>query len=282
MSKRQITIKPTCMREILAFPGDRAALLWEKINQLVTDPLPDGKVKKKLHGADGIFRLRVADHRVFYQFGDDWVCLLGVRRRREDTYHAVPEAEDAPLLPPAVEEDLDAILEAKPKTFSFTPAGQDRLLPVVLTTDWLGELGIPLSAHSVLQRCKTEEDLLEAQVDSEVLARVLDAVFPPTLDRVVQQPDLLVPSTDHLVRYKEGDLLGFLLNLDEDQLKLTRWALNGPTMVTGVPVPARAPSRSTGSEKCSSDPTPPDRNAYCSRPIPAHSSPSRVSSSSRS
>lgn len=233
MSKRQITIKPTCMREILAFPGDRAALLWEKINQLVTDPLPDGKVKKKLQGADGIYRLRVADHRVFYQFGEDWVCLLGVRRRREDTYRAVPEAEDTPPLPPAGEDDLDAILDAKPKTFSFAPAGQERSLPVVLTTDWLGELGIPLSAHPVLRRCKTEEDLLEAQVDSEVLARVLDAIFPPTLDRVVQQPDLLVPSTDHLVRYKEGDLLGFLLNLDEDQLKLTRWALNGPTMVTG-------------------------------------------------
>jgi len=42
MSKRQITIKPTCMREILSFPTDRTAVLWEKINQLVTDPVPDG------------------------------------------------------------------------------------------------------------------------------------------------------------------------------------------------------------------------------------------------
>ena len=81
MSKRQITIKPTCMREIMAFPADRSASLWEKINFLVTDPFPDGKVKKKLRGADGIYRLRVGDHRVFYRFGEDWVSLLGLRRR---------------------------------------------------------------------------------------------------------------------------------------------------------------------------------------------------------
>jgi hypothetical protein len=49
----------------------------------------------------------------------------------------------------------------------------------------------------------------------------------------VQQPDLVVPSTEHLVRFKEGDLLGFLLQLDEDQRRLTRWALTGPTMVRG-------------------------------------------------
>ena len=90
MSARQITIKPTCMREVVAFPSDHAALLWEKINYLVTDPLPDGKTKKKLKGGRNIYRLRVGDHRVFYQFGDDWVSLLGIRRRNEATYSELP------------------------------------------------------------------------------------------------------------------------------------------------------------------------------------------------
>ena len=233
MTKRQITIKPTCMREILAFPSDRAALLWEKINQLVTNPLPDGKVKKKLQGTEGIYRLRAANHRVFYRFGADWVCLLGVRRRREDTYRTVPQASDVPPLHADEDEDLNALLDAEPKVFSFAPTEAERPLPFELTTDWLTQLGIPPSTHPVLRGCKTEEELLEAPVASQVLASVLDAIFPPELDRVVEQPDLLVPSTDHLVRYKEGDLLGFLLNLDEAQLKLTRWALDGPTMVSG-------------------------------------------------
>ena len=233
MTKRQITIKPTCMREILAFPAERAALLWEKVNQLVTDPMPDGKVKKKLHAADGIYRLRVGDHRVFYRFGDDWVCLLGVRRRKEDTYRDVPEATDAVALPPDSDEDLDALVDVKPRTFTFSTVERERPLPFELTKEWLSGLGIPAGAQSSLRRCKSEEDLLASSVAPDVLALVLDAIFPPSLERVAQQPDLLVPSTEHLIRYKEGDLLGFLLNLDEDQLKLTKWALAGPTMVTG-------------------------------------------------
>jgi superfamily I DNA/RNA helicase len=70
-------------------------------------------------------------------------------------------------------------------------------------------------------------------VPDETMARVLDAMFPPSLSRVVQQPDLVVPSPDDLVRFRDGDLLAFLLRLDEDQLALTRWALSGPTMIRG-------------------------------------------------
>jgi superfamily I DNA/RNA helicase/mRNA-degrading endonuclease RelE of RelBE toxin-antitoxin system len=233
MSKRQITIKPTCMRELLAFPSDRAAVLWEKINILVTDPLPDGKVKKKLRGSEGIYRLRVADHRVFYQFGDNWVSLLGIRRRQEDTYDNVP-SDSNPALPPSTEVDLDELLVEKPvPTFAFASVPQAQPLPLEITREWLKELGIPASSHATLVRCRSEEDLLEASVPSEVLARVVEAVFPPSLLQVAAQPDLVVPSAQHLVRYKEGDLLGFLLNLDADQRKLTSWALTGPTMVTG-------------------------------------------------
>ena len=107
MSKRQITIKPTCMREVAAFPADLAGQLWEKINLLVTDPLPDGKLKKKLRTGDNIYRLRVGHYRVFYQFGNDWVSLLGIRRRSEDTYNALPETSGSPVLPPDSEDDLE-------------------------------------------------------------------------------------------------------------------------------------------------------------------------------
>jgi mRNA-degrading endonuclease RelE of RelBE toxin-antitoxin system len=233
MSRRQLTIKPSCMREIAAFPGDRAALLWDKIDQLVSDPLPDGKVKKKLKGADGVYRMRVTDHRVFYRFGDDWISLLGLRRRREDTYDGLPA--DAPnALPPDDDDDLDALLaQAEPRAFSLQPTVQETPLPEPITPELLRELGVPVSAAPVLLRCATEQALLEAAVPAEVLGRVLDRLFPPSIERLDQQPDLVVPSTADLVRYKEGDLLGFLLRLDDDQLKLTRWALQGPTMVKG-------------------------------------------------
>lgn len=234
MSKRQITIKPTCMREIMAFPTKRAALLWEKINQLVTNPFPDGKVKKKLRAGSGIFRLRVAEHRLFYRFGEDWVSLLGVRRRREDTYRGLSGAGSIPELPPDHDDDLDSLLASPaPATFTFGPEETSRPLPIEISEEWLKDLGVPASAFPFLVKCQTEDDLLEASVPEAVIDRVVEAIFPPSLDRVDQQPDLVVPSTEHLVRFKEGDLLGFLLRLDDDQLRLAQWAISGPTMVRG-------------------------------------------------
>ena len=72
-----------------------------------------------------------------------------------------------------------------------------------------------------------------AQIPSDILARIVDNLFPRALEEVLEQPDLVVKDTADLVRYKNGDLLSFLLKLDEDQMKLTEWALKGPTMVKG-------------------------------------------------
>lgn len=234
MTRRQLTIKPSCMREIATFPSERAALLWDKIDALVSDPVPDGKVKKKLKGADGVYRMRVTDHRVFYRFGEDWISLLGIRRRAEDTYDGVPDPTAHVPPPDDGDDDLDALIaQSQPKIFQFKTAAPETPLPEPITKELLRELAVPVSAVPTLLRCTTEEALLEAPVPPHALGRVIDRLFPPTIERLDQQPDLVVPSTRDLVRFKEGDLLGFLLRLDEDQLKLTQWALNGPTMVRG-------------------------------------------------
>ena len=233
---RQLTIKPSCMREISAFPSNRTSTLWDKIDMLVTDPQPDGKVKKRLKQGEGVCRLRVGDHRVFYRYGESWISLLGVRRRREDTYKGIDAAQTAPELPPEIEDDLDELLvEAPAPVFSFQQPVEDAgtPLPMEITAKWLRELGVPLAAIPLLVRCKTEDDLMEAAVAGEVLTMVIEAIFPPTLQELESQPDLVVPSTDALIRYKEGDLLGFLLQLDPEQQKFTRWAMKGPTMVRG-------------------------------------------------
>lgn len=234
MTRRQLTIKPSCTHDIATFPADRAALLWDKIDTLVSDPLPDGKVKKKLKGADGVFRMRVTDYRLFYRFGEDWISLLGIRKRAEDTYEGIPsETADAPA-PDELEDNLDALIAAaQPKVFQFKTASPETELPEPITPELLRELAVPVSVVPTLLRCKTEDALLEAPVPPDVLGRVVDRLFPPTIERLDQQPDLVVPSTKDLVRFKDGDLLGFLLRLDEDQLKLTQWALKGPTMVRG-------------------------------------------------
>jgi superfamily I DNA/RNA helicase/mRNA-degrading endonuclease RelE of RelBE toxin-antitoxin system len=235
---REINIKPSCMSEIHGFPADQSAQLWEKINYLVADPLPDGKLKKKIRGQRDLYRLRVGDYRIFYTFGDTWVRLLGVRRRDERTYEDRVQgiAADRPAAPPdPAEDDLDELVAAEtaPRTFRFDPRPQATPLPRPITPEWLQELKVPASHYPVLVPCRTEEELLAVNLPGPVLERVLDNLFPRPIEEVAGQPDLVVQDTADLIRYKEGDLITFLLKLDEDQRRLTDWALKGPTMVKG-------------------------------------------------
>ncbi len=234
-SKREINIKPSCMREIQAYPAGNAAQLWEKINYLVDDPIPDGKLKKKLHVYDGVYRLRVGDYRIFYTFGDTWVSLLGLRRRQETLYkEKIKGVDDTPEEHPD-DDDLDLILAAEKKSrkFSFSQKLEQTPLPQSITVDWLHELKVPAAYIPILVSCTTEEALLGVQVPADILELVLDNIFPRSITEVQKQPDFIVQSTDELVHYKESGLLAFLLKLDEEQKRLTKWAIKGPTMVKG-------------------------------------------------
>ena len=180
-----------------------------RIDALVSDPLPDGKVKKKLKGADGVYRMRVTDHRVFYRFGEDWISLLGIRRRAEDTYDGVPdEAADVPRPTTATTRtSMHSSPRRSRRSSSSRRPRPRRTLPEPIAQELLRDLACPVAVPTLL-RCTTEEALLEAPVPPDVLSRVVDRLFPPTIERLDQQPDLVVPSTRDLVRFKEGDLLG--------------------------------------------------------------------------
>lgn len=235
-SVREINIKPSCMSEIHGVPASMSAQLWEKINYLVGDPFPDGKLKKKLQIKKNLYRLRVGDYRVFYTFGDSWVRLLGIRKRDDQTYEVMGGVKaDTPEQFGCDEDDLDVLLEAKNiiPQFNLKHDVKSTPLPKPITTEWLEELKIPPGYFPILVTCTSEEALLGAQIPSEIIERVVDNIFPRSLDEVIEQPDLIIQDTSDLVRYKNGDLLSFLLKLDEDQLKLTEWALKGPTMVKG-------------------------------------------------
>jgi mRNA-degrading endonuclease RelE of RelBE toxin-antitoxin system len=235
--KREINIKPSCMSEIHGFPADQAAQLWEKINYLVEDPFPDGKLKKKLKARKDIYRVRVGNFRVFYTFGDDWVRLLGIRRRNERTFDDTETiyADEPTQLPDDQEVDIDSLdVEQRPRPqFAFTPTVQETPLPRTITPEWLNELRIPASYFSKLTSCTTEEALLTTAVPPAVLERVLDNLFPLPIEEVERQPDLVVRDTNDLIKYKEGGLVSFLLKLDDDQKKLVDWGLKGPTMIKG-------------------------------------------------
>ena len=235
---REINIKPSCMSEIHGFPAGQAAQLWEKINYLVEDPFPDGKLKKKLKAKKGAYRLRVGDYRVFYTFGDTWVRLLGIRKRDERTFGDRMEGihADEPQANASIGEiDVDKldVEEAPRPPFTLEAKPQVTPLPRPITAEWLHQLHVPAAAFPVLVSCESEEALLGAAIPPHVLERVIDNLFPRPIEEVEQQPDLVVRDTTDLIKYKEGGLVSFLLRLDADQRELTGWALKGPTMVKG-------------------------------------------------
>ena len=118
------------------------------------------------------------------------------------------------------------------------PAEEKEKLPRKLTPSLLARWRIDPQHHAPLMRCLYADDLLtipESKVPPDVLGRVMDALYPATVDQLAAQPDQVLFNPEDLTRYAEGTLAGFLLNLDKQQEPLTSWALSGPTLVKGGP-----------------------------------------------
>jgi len=77
--------------------------------------------------------------------------------------------------------------------------------------------------------------LLAVGLPDHIVVRVIDILWPPDSDSLRNQPDFVLFKPGDLERYADGDLLGFLLKLDEQQQKFTDWALGGPTLLKGGP-----------------------------------------------
>jgi superfamily I DNA/RNA helicase len=79
--------------------------------------------------------------------------------------------------------------------------------------------------------------LLEADVPGIVRDRLFDCITAPNFDQVLSQPNFITGTPDELLRFKEGDLFGFLLKLNAEQEKFVTWAISatGPTLLKGGP-----------------------------------------------
>lgn len=246
MAKRELSIKPSCAAQLFGFPKKRRDSLFEKIELLLVDPTPDGKVRKALKGHKGVCRLRLGAYRLFYSYGDAWVKLLGIRKREEKTYRTVmqPEAPSAPVgadpelppespEPPPVLEHREEELEELGHEEVAQEQANDEALPRELDVAWLRQLQVPAQHIPALAGCTTADALLDSGVPQGVLQRVLDNLFPKAIEDTLDEPDLVVQETSQLEAWAEGDLVTFLLRMDPEQEALTRFSLSGPTLVKG-------------------------------------------------
>lgn len=230
--------KPTFTNQLLALSKEYMVQVIEKVERLREDPMPDGKVKKKLKGyKNDVYRLRSGDLRIIYTIAGNCVALLGVDDRKE-VYRGEPLDVEATSVDQQILSKIDDALKGKEiPVIKTTHEKPDDLLPIPITEGLLTKLKIENPHFPALLACRTIDDLTTADVPSSVLERVFDAVADTDFEMVLSQPSFVTGKTDNLLRFKEGDLLGFLLKLDQEQEKYVTWAVNasGPTLLKGAP-----------------------------------------------
>jgi superfamily I DNA/RNA helicase/mRNA-degrading endonuclease RelE of RelBE toxin-antitoxin system len=236
MTAWQFSLKPTFLHELSGFEPKESAQILKKIDLLAQDPTPDAKTKKQLRHLGGkLHRLRSGDFRIFYMFQAPFISLLSVKRRNEQTYEDDVEADD---IGGAVIPALDDPPSDKPwDEWLAQPQKKGSQLARTIDHSLLDALHVPAQFHEALTRVATEEQLLDCAVPMDVLNKVIDAVTGRPIEQVVQQPDLVLNEPADLLRYRDGELLGFLLKLSPEQEKLVGWALGGkgPTLLKGGP-----------------------------------------------
>lgn len=239
MSEKWLTtMKPTFQTEWLALPPKESHQVLEKIALLATDPTPDAKVKKQLKYLGGkLHRLRCGNYRIFYTFEHPYVSLLALRRRDRDTYDEELDAEFLAGFDPNFANTSSKDLPNWEKIFS-TPEPVKTKLPEPIAPQLLQNLRIPEICHQRLLQIDSREELFDCPgIPDEFILAIDEYLFERPLLEVLQQPDLVATDVDDLLRFKEGNLLGFLLKLNPEQEKYVSWAIDaaGPTLLKGSP-----------------------------------------------
>lgn len=230
--------KPSFLTEWLGLPPKESHQILEKINLLLQDPTPDAKVKKQLKYMGGkLHRLRAGRYRIFYTFEYPYVSLLALRKRDDDTYDEDIDPEFLGGLDP----NLTGMVQPQQPDWEkiFAPKEEPKTpLPEPITTDLLNRLRIPEVCHPRLLQIKDREALFDCPgIPDEIILKLDEYLFERPLVEVLQQPDYIAQDTADLLRFKEGDLLGFLLKLNPEQEKFVTWAATakGPTLLKGGP-----------------------------------------------
>lgn len=223
----------TFLNELLNLPRNISKQVPRKVEVLEQDPISAQGDAKKLKDSANVYRVRIGDYRLFYTFGQGWIKLLSIRKRNERTY----ELELPDFVPPVAPPDLSILepqIEPAPIA-NFEPTPITTALPYNLTETLLEQWQIPRSHWSAILSIQDADALLELPLPHEYLNRILDNLYPRSLEEIKAQPEYLLTSPDDLERFAEGTLSSFLLKLDVEQEKLLNFGRTGPILVKGGP-----------------------------------------------
>lgn len=244
-----ITHKPAYDTDFIELPKNLQKQATQAHADLARDPVtPRGNTIKKLKGWANLWRYRLGNYRLIYAAAPESqvVQLLAIgpraavyRRFNYEESSALSESADAKIFSPELAASLEPQRAAGPTwprpPVEPQPQRPAEPLPRPLDAELLATWRIPAEHRPALLACQTADDLLQADLPAELLSRVLDALWPPPVERLAGQPDQRLFQPEDLERYAEGGLHGFLLHLDEAQRRLVDWALTGPTLIKGGP-----------------------------------------------
>ena len=232
--------------DLLAFDAPDIKQILDKCTMLQQSPGEAGKAKARLTGrSDNLHRLRSGEFRIFYTYDDEKISLWSVRRKTvkgqyrgkkggDVTYDGLDEVEDDDL-------DLD-IPELAPRPSFETwvqPIEEKRPLPEPITAELLRAMKVPPAFSARLLTIDTQEDLLSCPgVPADFLLAIDRHMFEEPIALRADEPELVAPGgVDDLLRFTQGELVGFLLRLNPEQEKFVTWGTmaNGPTMLRGGP-----------------------------------------------
>jgi mRNA-degrading endonuclease RelE of RelBE toxin-antitoxin system len=244
MDTWQITQKPAYTADFVELNKNLQQAVVAAMQELEQDPItPRGNTIKKMTGYANVYRYRLGDFRLLYAASLDarMIQLLAIGPRSSVYQRFDFPGWDAPETAVEFGPELAAKPEWQQHPEWFQPPPPETAkekLPRKLTPALLSRWRIDPQYHDPLMRCLYEDDLLtvpDHKVPAEVLGRVMDALYPATVEQLAAQPDQVLFDPEDLARYAEGTLSGFLLRLDPQQAPLTHWALSGPALVKGGP-----------------------------------------------
>lgn len=246
MSHWTVTFTDTFLNELLNLPKGVSKGVSKKVKILEKDPISAQGDAKKLQGYEDVYRVRIGDYRLLYTFDQGWIKLLSVRHRNE-VYKSNQPASPPPPPPPAViklEPQVSQVAVLTPVKVhgnSSTPVdivpnrSVTTALPCELTESLLKQWKIPSEYWSDLLSVPNSEAILELPLPDKLLNRILDNLFPRSIEEITAQPEYVLQEPEDLERFVEGNLINFLLKLDPEQEKLRKLESSRAILIKGGP-----------------------------------------------
>jgi superfamily I DNA/RNA helicase/mRNA-degrading endonuclease RelE of RelBE toxin-antitoxin system len=213
---------------------------------------------KRLAGYKGLWRMRVSDsYRLVYRVDrtGSHVTMLMIDHRAKiydrlganddgtPSVQIVVNAEELLERKPTREEIGNAIIDQANDQIERDDPTSEQQLPEELSAEILTSWGVSSNYHEILKSVRTEGELLSLveKVPSKTLELVMNGIWPPKIEEVVQQPVLIVQDLSPVE--SSGDsaqsLESFLLKLDDNQKSfVARFEVGrpkGPWLLKGGP-----------------------------------------------